>query len=525
MSKVPVTPQVEQSRQLESAGHQEGQGATLAAPAFQLQATAQLQTAPVQRATGTVQERFAAHTITQEDLTDTYVVTQFTGMTVKALFEYRRLATVAAVKTHILTLIDARARDPHQSYVGKKFTINNASAVIKDRAGTAQTYKKGDTIPAGKKVGSQKTIPNGTVVYITDITANVKLVHAEDYGWTSITNIEGGMFNETMTIDVAEYQSQGANDKTIATHDCSVRTNTAVTTYPEEKPAKTIPKNTKVTVLETAAEDGGNMLVQAAGGPAVWTRTANLSATPNPDGTRTVIATTASIRRKSVDYALGTGVIPQGERVTILQRSTNTETPGKYVEVAYSKKDATGAYVRDTDRAAVWIAASNLADNWADFKSDNARWMKSDNERLNGKYLGQMDVVTLIGRDASSGVQEVEKLSPQLLGHYNTLRAAATVAGHDIRLNSGFRSFPEQKELWDANPNPAKVARPGRSNHQNGIAIDINTGSFETTMYAWMVANAPALGWIRTVDGEHWHWEQRPEDARQYGFKLPGVNP
>jgi hypothetical protein len=530
------TPQVEHSRQLASPEGHEGQentGASLTLPAFQLMASpadspsspAQLQSAaPIQRNQGTIQERYAAHTLTKDDLTDQYVIDQFAALSIQQLFEYRRQCSDADVKAHLLTLIDGRQRDPHQSYLGKKFTISSTSAVIRDAAGNPLKYVEGDTIPTGKAVGDNKTIPNGTLVYITDIKSDLKYVHAEDWGWTAIDNIQGGMYNETLTIDRADYDSQDPNHKTIATHDCSIRTNSATTTFPLVTPAAKIPKDTKVTVLETIAEDGGNVRVNHNGAD-VWTRTSNLSTTVNDDGTRTVTSTDARIRRKNVDYALGSGTIPQGDRVIILQQSQDTERVGKYVEVARTKKNTTGAYERDTDKPAVWIAASNLADNWADFKSDNARWTKSDTSGTAGLYLGQMDVVTLIGRDATSGDQEVEKLSPQLLAHYNTLRAQAATAGHDIQLNSGWRSFPDQQELWDDNPNPAQVARPGRSNHQNGIAIDINTGSFTSAMYLWMKANAPALGWIRTVDGEHWHWEQRPADAAAHGYKLPSVSP
>lgn len=497
-------------------------------PAFQLMASegaAQLQSNPIQRAEGTIQERFAAHSITQPDLADQYVIDQFAAMTIEGLFDYRRQCSDAQVKAHILTLVDGRQRDPHQSYLGKKFTISSTSAVIRDAAGNPLKYVAGDTLPAGKKVGDNKTIPNGTVVYITDIKDDLTYVFAEDFGWTSIDNIQGGMFNETLSIDVADYDSQDPNHKTIATPDCAIRNNTPQSSFPAVTPTARIPKDTKVTVLETVTADGGNVRVRMPDGSEVWTRSGNVGTTVNPDGTRTVTDADARIRRKAVVYPAAGGTMVQGDRVMILQQSTDTETPGKYVQVANTKKNAAGVYERDTDKPAVWISGSDLADNWADFKSDNARWIKSDTHATRGVYLGQMDVVRVIGRDATSGNQEVEKISPQLLAHYNTLRTQAATAGHDIQLNSGWRSFPDQQELWDDNPNPAQVARPGRSNHQNGIAIDINTGSFSSAMYLWMKANAPALGWIRTVSGEHWHWEQRPSDAAAHGFKMPSVSP
>ncbi len=521
MAKETVTPQVDNSKQLESTGGSAMQGATLAAPPFQLTTS----DVPVQLAAGTIQERYAAHTITAEDLTDPYVTTQFAALTTKALFEYRRLATVTAVKAHILTLIDARERDPYQSYLGKKFTINSTSAVIRDAAGNPLKYVEGDTIPAGKKVGDSKTIPNGTEVYVTDVKDDLKYVYAEDWGWTGISNIQGGMYNETLSIDRAEYDSQDPNHKTIATPNCAIRSNTPVNAYPAVEPSAKIPKDTHVTVLETVTADGGNVRVSMPDGSEVWTRIANVGTTANPDGTRTVTDPDARIRQKSVTYPAATGIVAQGERVIVLTQSPDTQPVGQFIEVAYTKKNQAGTYERDTDKNPVWIASSDIVGNWADFKSDNARWAKNPAVAGKGNYLGQMDVVTMVGRDIGSDTQEVEKLSPELLGHYNTLRAQAATAGHEIKLNSGWRSFPNQQELWDENPNPSEVAPPGRSNHQNGIAIDINTDSFSSGMYNWMMANAPALGWTRTVGGEHWHWEQRPADAAAYGYKMPGVNP
>ena len=140
MSKESAAPEKSTSRQIESAEGGESMGASMAPPAFQLMASE----SPIQRqetdaatATGTVQERYAAHSLTEEDLTDDYVIEQFAGLSIEQLFEYRRQATTEAVKVHILTLIDGRERDPYQSYLGKKFTINDPAAVIRDTNGTA----------------------------------------------------------------------------------------------------------------------------------------------------------------------------------------------------------------------------------------------------------------------------------------------------------------------------------------------------------------------------------------------------
>jgi hypothetical protein len=498
--------------------------AVVAGPTAANAAPIQMQAPASQPSTG-IEERFASHAITAADLANTYVVQQFQQMDIRALFEYRRQASDEAVRAHILTLIDGRQRDPYQSYLGKTFTISSNSAVIRDRDGNAQVYAQGDVIPQGKAVGQQKVIPNGTSVYITDIRDDLKYVHAEDWGWTAIGNISGGMYNETIGIDRAEHESTDPSHKTVATHDCAIRSGTAQTTYPRVTPQAVIPQGTNVEVLQRVQADGGNAQVRLPNGSTVWTRSANLAGTANQDGTFKVNDAAAAIRRPEVTYPVASGTVAQGERVAIVAQSQDTDPAGKYVQVAYTKKNQAGEYVRDEDKQPVWVEASHLADGWADFKSDNARWRKSDSDSTHGVYLGQMDVVRVIGRNAETDSQEVEKVSSTMLARYQDLLAAAAGAGHSIKLNSGFRSFPEQQELWDANPNPAEVARPGRSNHQNGIAIDINTGSFTSALYLWMKTNGPTYGFIRTVSGEHWHWEYRPTDAATHGYKLPSVSP
>jgi LAS superfamily LD-carboxypeptidase LdcB len=52
------------------------------------------------------------------------------------------------------------------------------------------------------------------------------------------------------------------------------------------------------------------------------------------------------------------------------------------------------------------------------------------------------------------------------------------------------------------------AAPPGSSNHQNGIAFDIAVGGGSgDPIYDWLKKNAPARGFIRTVNKEPWHWE------------------
>ncbi len=50
------------------------------------------------------------------------------------------------------------------------------------------------------------------------------------------------------------------------------------------------------------------------------------------------------------------------------------------------------------------------------------------------------------------------------------------------------------------------TAKPGKSNHEKGLAIDLhNAGSRGTEAYQWMAANAGRFG-IKNLPSESWHW-------------------
>lgn len=95
---------------------------------------------------------------------------------------------------------------------------------------------------------------------------------------------------------------------------------------------------------------------------------------------------------------------------------------------------------------------------------------------------------------------------------FNRMHAAAKKAGITLTVNSGFRSMAEQRALYAAylNGTGNLAAKPGYSNHQGGIAVDINVGTTATSTYRWLANNAAKFGFKRTVPSEAWHWEYRP---------------
>jgi putative chitinase len=66
-----------------------------------------------------------------------------------------------------------------------------------------------------------------------------------------------------------------------------------------------------------------------------------------------------------------------------------------------------------------------------------------------------------------------------------------------------------------------KTAPPGKSNHGNGIALDLNAGSriefnriLNNSIYKWLVNNSWKFGFVRAVTTEEWHFEYRPEKSK-----------
>jgi hypothetical protein len=86
--------------------------------------------------------------------------------------------------------------------------------------------------------------------------------------------------------------------------------------------------------------------------------------------------------------------------------------------------------------------------------------------------------------------------------------------GTDLPIGDTYRSYSAQ--VAAKRQKGRMVARPGTSNHGEGIAIDFSGGisRFGTAEHAWMRANAPAYGWNHPgwaqkggSKPEPWHWE------------------
>ncbi len=136
-----------------------------------------------------------------------------------------------------------------------------------------------------------------------------------------------------------------------------------------------------------------------------------------------------------------------------------------------------------------------------------------------GAYTGQVSLVLIVDRRL-----ELEKLTSEMAGPYFEMVQDALADGVEIVINSGFRTFAEQKYLYENFKKGVagffKAAPPGRSKHQNGTALDIPVGGGPgLPTYDWLAANATSHGFIRTVKSEYWHWEHRPAEAKKANMR------
>lgn len=131
-----------------------------------------------------------------------------------------------------------------------------------------------------------------------------------------------------------------------------------------------------------------------------------------------------------------------------------------------------------------------------------------------GAYLGQVPLIEIV-----NARQKPRRIGLGIAPAYAAMLSAAQADGVEFCLSSGFRSYPEQAfyhaQYVDGVPGFFKADRPGFSAHQSGVAIDIPVGGGETgPVYGWLAGNAPRFGFLRTEPTEPWHWEYRPERAR-----------
>lgn len=97
-------------------------------------------------------------------------------------------------------------------------------------------------------------------------------------------------------------------------------------------------------------------------------------------------------------------------------------------------------------------------------------------------------------------------LTPETYGAFAAMQADAAAQGIYLRCISGFRSFADQRYIYNsyvardgAEAADTYSARPGHSEHQSGMAIDVNSLYFsfaDTAEGKWLAENCVRYGFI-----------------------------
>ena len=97
---------------------------------------------------------------------------------------------------------------------------------------------------------------------------------------------------------------------------------------------------------------------------------------------------------------------------------------------------------------------------------------------------------------------------------WEEMRAAAAAEGIDLRAIDMYRSYEAQAAGYQAflsGQKKANVLPPGKSEHGNGLAVDVTNGSLVgpgDPEWHWLQENAHRFGWY-PISNESWHWEYR----------------
>lgn len=131
---------------------------------------------------------------------------------------------------------------------------------------------------------------------------------------------------------------------------------------------------------------------------------------------------------------------------------------------------------------------------------------------------------------STPGASGFAVVNSRVSGAWFTLVNDAKTAGITLDVRSSYRTMAYQTALFESNPDPVWVARPGYSSHQAGVALDINpmseTGGQDceggrarepgNPTWEWLFNNAGRYG-FKQYSAEAWHWDAYPATNRCSG--------
>ena len=220
----------------------------------------------------------------------------------------------------------------------------------------------------------------------------------------------------------------------------------------------------------------------------------------------THLKTTKIIKRKvKVVDTIKPEITLQGNEVTIYQNDTYNE-PGYTATDNYDKDITSKVKVTnniDNTKAGTYEVTYSVSDSSKNKTEIKRKVNVIEKPKTQGTYIKGILIVNKkysLPANYNPGVDQTASTA------LKQLQQAASTAGHNIPLISGFRSYSRQQTLYNnyvARDGQALAdtysARPGHSEHQTGLAFDVgklddNYGS--TPAGIWLKENCHKYGFI-----------------------------
>lgn len=150
---------------------------------------------------------------------------------------------------------------------------------------------------------------------------------------------------------------------------------------------------------------------------------------------------------------------------------------------------------------------------------------------LDSNYIPKNTYINLENIDYSK-----EGLCKVVIDSFNKMKNDAIKCSLDIWIESGYRSYNYQKELYNSYVKKYGIdeadkfsARPGHSEHQTGLSFDLNTiddSFFYTLEYQWINNNSYKYGFIIRYPQNKEHitgYKFEPWHLRYVGYPLSKI--
>lgn len=293
--------------------------------------------------------------------------------------------------------------------------------------------------------------------------------------------------------------SQSTTASTVTTANVSA---TAATTTTTSQPATADPDDPNtITKIELSM----NQVYLTVGGDS---QMPIVSMTPSSSTEKGEIWTTSDKTVATVDWLGNITPVGAGECIVTVASENN---PSVYAEVKVTVTDPNGEVGGSSGQSSTTQGTTSGIQQTAENHTEGAA------NAAPSAHNGERDIQEVDGITYVNGILIANKsyslpssyapgLDPTAESSFNTMAAAAANDGLSLRIYSGYRSYDYQSQIYNnyvsaygSSTADTFSARPGHSEHQTGLAMDINCAddSFEGTPEAiWLAENCYKYGFI-----------------------------